>query len=386
MKTLLTSGHEERAQDLLNVMSTRKAEDSDLSQLAVTLQTLVNDNKADVVFGMMFSTVQQTHAFNVLLENMDKAIDYARKEKQMLSLSGLLLHKGIAFYHYDHNEERKLESALNLWEQCSSLIYKGSSWELQSIQSEAIRHISLHHFHQATSSSTRNVKTHIQKLEEWTAHPRVFYRIKSYLGCYYAGQGDPARAKQVLLEDMKLALALLSDEWEDNDSFGYYYLANTLMYSGDYLNALSAWSLLGPTNLDSETILLDFKDEHSRSMALELNKIIQSRYSSDAPLAKRVRALLREAELQESKLSAKDEANKTDIEAWQEIQHSLTKSLEQVDEDSSEILPHSNIERERTGNLNISCDGLCNKAWAFASNFYCCKFCPDLWFCQNCWE
>ena len=270
-------------------MSAKTTEDSDLSQLAATLQALVNDSNADVIFGMMFSAVQQTNTFNVLLENMQQAIDYARREKRTLNLSRLLLHKGIAFYYYDHNEERQLESALTLREQCIPLTYKEISWELQVVQSEAIRHISLHHFNQATSNSTADAEAHVRKLEEWAAYPRVSYlQIKSFLGCYYARQGERMKAKQVLMEDLKSALVLLSDEWESNDYMGYYYLANNLMYSGDYLNALSAWSFLAPADLDSETTLLDFKDEPSLSMALELERIVQSQQSPDPLLTERI--------------------------------------------------------------------------------------------------
>jgi hypothetical protein len=71
---------------------------------------------------------------------------------------------------------------------------------------------------------------------------------RSYLGCYYAIAGDHAKAREVLMSEMMSALALLSDEVDWNDYQGYRHLAEILMHVGDQLNALSTWSLLGPTD------------------------------------------------------------------------------------------------------------------------------------------
>ena len=46
---------------------------------------------------------------------------------------------------------------------------------------------------------------------------------------------------------MRNGMDYLVDEDPENDYMGYRAIADVLMHSGDDLNALSAWSLYGPT-------------------------------------------------------------------------------------------------------------------------------------------
>ena len=386
LKTLLTSGYEERARECLSGMSKKKAEDADVSQLAVTLLSIAMDRNSDVVFTMMFSATQETVEFDILMKDMRQAISFAQKEKQALKQSTLLLHQGIALYHYDQRKERNPQSALTLWEECCSLDSEEAPWELRGICFQASRLICSHHYHE-TCKSSGNPAIHIQKMKEFAVHRQgLGLDTKTYLGCYYVGQGHVTKAKELFLNDIKSALAILSDEWESNDYHGFYLLANILMHCGQYLDALSAWSLIGPTDFHDETTLLDFENEPTRNMAHDLYSFTQSRFPPEALLSQRIQVLVEEAKLRESKLNAESEADRPGIEAWQKIQQSLARGLAEIDARHIEDLPRGASKKERTGNLGCTCDGDCGRRFWYANDLYCCKVCADIQFCQSCLE
>ena len=60
--------------------------------------------------------------------------------------------------------------------------------------------------------------------------------------------GKQDAARKSLLVDLKADLDLLSDDDPDNDYMGYEQIAMVMMHTGDDLNALSAWSLHGPSD------------------------------------------------------------------------------------------------------------------------------------------
>jgi uncharacterized protein YfaS (alpha-2-macroglobulin family) len=136
-----------------------------------------------------------------------------------------------------------------------------SSWGFQALCKRAYRLISFHYYHRAIAS--KDPSPHVEMLKQvLIRHQIIDQWAKAYLGYYYASVGDNASAKKLFLNDFMTALGLLSDEPEWNDYQGYLYLADILMHSGDNLNALSAWSLVVPTDVDLAAMVLDErKDE-----------------------------------------------------------------------------------------------------------------------------
>jgi hypothetical protein len=93
---------------------------------------------------------------------------------------------------------------------------------------------------------------------------------KACLASYYAIAKDKAKGKRIYQEDMESAIVLLSDSTVSNDWQGYYEIADVLMHLGNDLNALSAWSLVTPCDVDWEVRALEFEDEPARSLAKDL--------------------------------------------------------------------------------------------------------------------
>jgi hypothetical protein len=158
---------------------------------------------------------------------------------------------------------------LSLRAECGSLSSGNSSWGFRPVCRRAYRLTSFHYYHRTKTS--KDPSPHVEMLKQVVSrHQIIDQYAKSYLGCYYASIGDNDAAKGLFLDNFLSALALLSDEYEWNDYQGYLYLADTMMHSGDYLNSLSAWSLIIPGDIDQAVILLDeWKDEPMRSIANE---------------------------------------------------------------------------------------------------------------------
>lgn len=58
--------------------------------------------------------------------------------------------------------------------------------------------------------------------------------------------GKQIASQELLLNEMKNGIDILSDDDPTNDVAGYIMIADILTHTGDDLNALSAWSLIGP--------------------------------------------------------------------------------------------------------------------------------------------
>lgn len=370
LKLLLTRGQDKRACELLSSMNSTKAKNADLSQLAATLPVLLLEHNSDAIFSMLFAVTQKTPIFTSLLQDMDGAIDFARNEDRDYDYASLLLHKGIALYRYDEREERSPELALSVWEQAGASTSKEEPWRLTPVIARAFRLLSSYHFEHARASP--NPAYHIEKMEQYSAKRfgtgATDSHARSYLGCYYALAGDRATAKKVFLGDIKAALALLSDDVEENDYQGFYQLADILMHAGDSMNALSAWSLLGPTDGSIEVPPLDedLTSEGGPPPAI-VNGDAEEEVLGDG-----------EGRADTKEDDTHNEGNETSEE--EEPEEEGEEEGEQKGEDNSIPPAHD----DRAGDLSNFCDGRCGILWHYADDFYCCKICPDVQFCIDC--
>lgn len=387
-KTLMATGKEEPARALLRDLHEKTAKDSTLSQLCAMFPSLIGDQHCDLVFGMMFSATQETAFFTTVLEDLDNAIELAQKEKDRLSdVAAMLIYKGIAIYHYDKRKEQAPELALVIWEQCGDLLNRSDqSWMSRSTYFRASRLISAHHFNKAVKATVEaeDPKLHVEKMQ-LVANRHVSFNTdahaKTYLGAYYVLSKDPQdreKAKTIFLADIKSALELLSDDIDWNDYQGYYSLAEFLMHAGDDLNALSAWSLLGPTDLDTPEGVLQFNNEATEKLALELLGTVQSKLKPEAPYLDTFEALKTECESRRNIAIHEGQVIDNDNSPFRSLTD-ISFRLMDIIPSYGEVAPG-----KRNGNLSNYCDGLCGKRWKFADDFYCCKFCPDLQLCGVC--
>ena len=319
LKALISAGQEERARDMLNQMSSQRAKKGNLSQLAEMLRHFVSLDERHKYFELVFSTMHRSDIFAIILEAMQRAIEFARGENMTVELATLLLHHGVALAHYGMGEKR-IESALDLWEECCIVCSQCAAVGMVMDSHElAVRYIGTYHFRQAMTAKQngQSPNIHVERLERLVNSIHDFRSVttnaRSFLGSFYTLSGERQKARELFLNDIRDAFSYLSDDYPENDYQGYYLFADVLMHYGDYLNALSAWSLLGPRER--------FPQEVGGPKAAAVN---------GETLANRVDSV------------------------------------------------------PKMGDLCNSCDGGCDKQWTFADNMWCCKFCHDVQFDDRC--
>ncbi|KAH8692976.1 hypothetical protein BGW36DRAFT_362518 [Talaromyces proteolyticus] len=184
------------------------------------------------------------------LEGFSNAIQDARNNDWTMNEGLLLLYQGI-LQARSTTESARLQHAINSWEECQSL-YLTSNWDLINTRHFAARFVTQHYFNQAVrrDHSAEEREQHLNKLLKLSRLSQTWnhgFRPTSFLASYYVMQGRQDEARKLFRNEMIDALCILTDSDPDNDPYGYKYLADLLMHTGDDLNSLIAWSKLSPS-------------------------------------------------------------------------------------------------------------------------------------------
>ena len=145
------------------------------------------------------------------------------------------------------------------------------------------------------------------------------------------------------------------------------------MRSGDDLNTLSAWSLQGPTDLNTPQDVLQSDDQKTQEIALELLSVVQSKVSPEASNSEIFEALRKECQLQQQNRNSENPDDASRLGALMEIEYHLAVNA-----------PTYSDSGRRNGDLTHYCgERVCGKRWDYAEHFYYCKICPDVQFCEG---
>jgi hypothetical protein len=385
-KALADSSYSTDALELLRAFSARPANKiGDLDQLAEMLLNFRFDDLDNVVnietFDLVVSVTANDPISSSILENLKLCIDLAHKENNAAALIRLLLLQGVALFHYNFNSTDQKEAIIS-WKKCCSMGFKNFADLASNVNTVemvagvllAVRRISIY-YHGLAKKGGPDEQEHITELQEfysvaqkhyWTAQP-----VRFALAAYHTSSQAPEKARDLLLNDMKTALDLLSDDDPDNDFQGYVAIAEAALHAGDDLNALTAWSLLLPDDVD--------EDEHPA----EDDEV---EHSDD--------------EDEDEHPDNEDEGEHPDDE--DEVEHADDSSSASSGCSSSStanipevavVIPKLDIpetngvnlkSKLRTGKLGNVCDGGCGTVWPYADDFYSCKVCCDVQFESRC--
>ncbi|KAI9686798.1 MAG: hypothetical protein M1822_002858 [Bathelium mastoideum] len=211
-------------------------------------------------FRAIFQAVQDDHWSATILETLENTLQVLKKQKADDEIVKLLLCHGVALARYG-TTEKGLETAVSQWTKCYKLGIKSADLSAAESGRRAVDFIFNYHFTnaRATLDATDDLQIHSAKLEDLMNdidalskdnNPVTLLNVDGLRfahGSFYRLAGDKEKAKMLLLDQMKSGLDLLSDDDPENDSWGYSHVANVLAHAGDDLNALSAWSLRGPS-------------------------------------------------------------------------------------------------------------------------------------------
>ncbi|KIW87027.1 uncharacterized protein Z519_12324 [Cladophialophora bantiana CBS 173.52] len=355
LKALYANNREADARKMLLQMMTQRENPTELDLFSALLLYLTESewySAAIQPIDIILALARTDETLNSqTLEALQTAIRDARKSNLTVSEGMLLLYEGTVLAR-GSTDDARIQQAIRCWEDCQSL-YLSARYDLVGTQALASRFLTQHYFHQAVKEgiTTEEREEHVGKLLRLKRLSNSWihsFRPNSFLASYYVRQNQLEEARQLFMEDMVAAMEILSDSDPENDSYGYRYLANILMHTGDDLNALSAWSLLGPFGLFKGSEGEPSNGEDQDGSPKE-NGVSEAKYDGLA-----VNGIPEEED--ELKPSACEQAE------------------------------HKKKAETRDGPLGYTCDGLCNHLWRYADNFYTCRYCPDTQFTPDCFE
>ena len=210
--------------------------------------------------------------FNDMLSALQMALNFAKINHRDSDAVHLYLGYGVALAHYGADEtEKRLDSAISQWRESYLIGLNSDDYFVQHSAIVAAKHIFNYHFLQARmnsnqSSDAKDYKFHVEQMEklaqaEFTSQYEE-RPLRFSLASYYTQSRNREKAQKLLLNDLRAGLSLLSDDDPENDLMGYHNIAKAHMYTGDDCNALSAWSLYGP----SERHIKDEPDHAERPL------------------------------------------------------------------------------------------------------------------------
>ncbi|KAI1410983.1 hypothetical protein F5Y13DRAFT_201740 [Hypoxylon sp. FL1857] len=252
LKIYLENDFTNDAANLLDVLVKAGNQQDGVSRFGRILDDMLDVEKPELTFGRCFMVLSKDpDTFTGVLRQMDLAIDHARENYGVTNnVTMLYLYKGIALYRYGAEEDR-IQQALRCWEQCLGLETFNGIWNYAQI--EASTWICGHYFDQVKAlgeSISPDIEAYIKRMSDIATRGPPLFNLgpKTCLASYYARFiKDALKARGILQTYIDSAFGLLSDDISDNDGGGYYQLGEALLYCGDELDALSAFSLPLPT-------------------------------------------------------------------------------------------------------------------------------------------
>ncbi|OQU96187.1 hypothetical protein CLAIMM_02300 [Cladophialophora immunda] len=295
LKAMYAQNREADAREMLLRMINQRGDPTELDLFSDLLLYLTESEEYYVSLrpiDIILALARTDERLNVqTLEALQTAIRDARKSNLAINEGMLLLYEGIVLTH-GATDDARVQQAIRCWEDCQSL-YLSSRYDLVITQALAARLVAQHYFHHTVKPGTAAEErmeyvSRLLRLKRLSTSWIHSFRPNSYLASYYVSQNQLEEARQLFMEDMVAAMEILFDGDPENDSYGYRYLADILMHTGDDLNALSAWSLLGPNDLFKSS---GPQDQHSddenqdacRKRTVDLRQSLASRQKMDLP-------------------------------------------------------------------------------------------------------
>jgi len=348
LNVLYEQNREEEARNMLIRIKNQPGKQKGLNQFSELLRHLTRNEDGDDELNIIVTLAQTDKAFGQhTLEALQSAIDDARRNDLTVNQGVLLLYQGIVLAR-GTTDDICLQHAAYSWEDCQSL-YLVSQYDLMETHRLAAYYVTQHHFQQATKqgASAQESEQHFNKLLKISRIANTWthtFRPTSFLASYYVHRDQPEEARKLFMEEMVDALDILSDRDPDNDYYGYKLLANILMYTGDDLNALIAWSLLGPNDT----------------------------YPSSNPGTP--------SDKDDDDDDDETVVNNAEGESVSPIPVPVPKPPSEPEAEPEEST------HDRAGPLSYFCDGRCDTSWSYANDMYICRYCPDIQFTSDCLE
>ncbi|KAK5048582.1 hypothetical protein LTR84_005673 [Exophiala bonariae] len=380
------------ALEFLRSLRGQPAEDfGNLDQLAKMLFYSWSDSEKSVSLDTIYLFVSVTAndpLTTSILNNLTLCIDRASKLNDTAAVVALLLFEGIAVFQYNLGSSDQKEAILS-WKRCYSLgsgMRKGSEQdEVRFAVGHATKRIS-YYYHELFKKGGADAQRNIAELQGFYLEAQqtrwVAQTVGFTLAACHASSSSPDKARDLLFDDMKTALDLLSDDDPDNDYIGYLWMAELLLHAGDELNSLSAFSLHVPEDVDrvgmvtsqDDTKPSDDNDKSGDATCNDEDHGEGEVTDNDAPE------------------DGADEEAIDDVSQKSGEPPSTSSSRPNTPAANDAVprieIPETTIvaptPQVRLGKATNNCDGRCGTSWTYADDFYVCKICSDVQFDLGC--
>ncbi len=406
LKALYKQKHEMRARDMLTKIIDQKRSTADADLFPTLLRYLAENETFEYSvepFHIILFLGQTDEIFNSqVIEGFQTAIADTRRSNLTALEGTLLLFQGVGLTR-GTTDETRIQQGIRCWEDCQSL-YLESRYDLLDIRISAARFVAQHYFQRAidpggnAEERESNLKQ-LLRINRPTAMYLASFRPTSYIAAYYVRLGQPEEARKLFRDEMVTALEILSDGDPDNDTYGYKTLSNILLYTGDDLNALSSWSLLGPEDIfstnDQEPASDITKSSDEEQEAATDNHFDDKEVNENGTLEGAVQTDLVSSNLSENGLPLiSAEVTKNVISTGDGVPEAASDNNNNNNNNNTDRNPQDIGEPQnedesddavyRSGPLAYWCDGFCGHIWWFADDMYICRYCQDLQFCASC--
>ncbi|KAL9088549.1 MAG: hypothetical protein Q9159_003039 [Coniocarpon cinnabarinum] len=252
LKLLIRGGNEQQVRELWPKISDELRVNLSQEQTGGIFEHLSEEWDFDELFELLLAFTSGTPIFDDVIDLIREAVRIAEQQQFVLWHAPLLFSLGVAYYHYKNAQESDVQEACDLWHKCAGLSLGNSdtaSWQGQFARQKSIRNLSSHYYNQIRASN--EVEEAVENLifldNMETSRRSSRKRLGTYLASYFARvAGDLTQARKYFTEDMKTAMALLTDDESENDMEGFYNLATVFIPLGDDVNACTAMSMMRP--------------------------------------------------------------------------------------------------------------------------------------------
>ncbi|KAK4192057.1 hypothetical protein QBC35DRAFT_553730 [Podospora australis] len=375
--------------------------------------------RADKIAWRTAAIVADLGRLDVLFETVEKLTEEVKKWDDNLLVWRLIysalysIYKGMAHLQDPGKGPDTLSNAFKCWDEARDIIRSADrsegSWT-ESVYTKIAMQADKYHFNLATERGphletiTDEADTHIQEIENSATEYKRLYKdlppASAYLASIYVLKGDQSEARKVFASDMVQATNLLSDGDLENDNLGLSNLTHILLHSGYTEDAAIACSLV-TTHLDTSFeniknvlelyLCPDGVKPPEDSLAAGLLSWFSDNCKTEEKPRNKLKARVEELLAQyppDKSDGPATPSSSTDGDAPTATgkEDDAGNAVDSARQTELNILKTiGKMLQEEAGRYCDSCDVL-KCVWGFEKDFYRCKFCPSVDFCQDCMD
>ena len=372
---------ESKYEEIMDLASKLQEDPSNSKDEDMLSRLLVSPN-AQEIFGKAAETLGKTE---VIMRAFEKSLTTAEHTK----LTDEVSERSYSLTEFRCRHASESSQAMQLWEELLKKVQPRTSDDgFFYVEGRILNALSQLYYDEAVAAEAndQDFNIWISKLESMAKPSKAAESAEFYarqdnvflLGLWYRLHGRLKEARACFKPRLLEAIDILTDDYPENDAFGFEHLAFTLHRAGDDENATAAISV-AMAQLDklkaAQQSGHDSTNQSNANNASEVNPMKPD--NSDE--------ILQQTKTPENKASLDPEANvEKDSDNADSTKGDAYVALEQFD--SLDLEAQEKMSADDTDSFSWTCDGQCTRKVEDWQGIYVCDVCIDLCFCDKCAE